>query len=168
MKNNSLLRGCARTARNGHRLALRAPDEACAVLDDESQAEREQQAVERIAPVNAPDERALDEQTDDGGQQRRNQQRAPEADVGCDRVRDVAADDEEAAMSEVDDIAEIENQRQPERHQHVKRTDDQSVRDVEEEKLGHRRLTSGARRGVAGRAGLRAPPLFRRRVLVKG
>ena len=40
-------------------------------------------------------------------------------------------------MGEVDDVAEIEDQREPERHQHVERADDQAVGDVEQKELGH-------------------------------
>jgi hypothetical protein len=40
-------------------------------------------------------------------------------------------------MCEIDDIAEVEDKRQAERHQHVERADDQSVGDVEKEKLRH-------------------------------
>jgi hypothetical protein len=118
--------------RNGHRLALRAPDESGAILEDERQTECEQQAVKRIASIDTADQRALDDQTDDGGEQRRDQQRAPEADIGRDRVGDVTADDEEAAMGKVDHVAQIEDERQAERHQHIKGTDDEPVGDVEE------------------------------------
>jgi hypothetical protein len=40
-------------------------------------------------------------------------------------------------MSEIDDVAQVENERQAERHEHVERADDQPIRDVEEQKLGH-------------------------------
>ncbi len=53
------------SGRNGHGLALRTPDEAGAILDHEGEAERQQQAVERIAPVDSPDEHPLDGETDD-------------------------------------------------------------------------------------------------------
>ena len=60
-----VLSGCARNGRNGDRLALRAPDEAGAVLDDEGEAEGQQQAVERITPIERPDQHALDDKPDD-------------------------------------------------------------------------------------------------------
>ena len=53
--------------RDGDRLALRAPDEARAVLDDEGEAEGQQQAVERIAPVQRADQHALDGKADERG-----------------------------------------------------------------------------------------------------
>ena len=70
--------------------------------------------------------------------ERRQQQRTPEADIGRDRVGDVAADDEKSAVGEIDDVAQIEDQREAERHQHVEGTDDKPVGDVEQEKLRHK------------------------------
>jgi hypothetical protein len=131
--------------RHRHRLALRAPDEARAVLEDKGEAEGEQQAVERVAAVQRPDQHALDDQADDGGQRRRDQQRAPEADIGRDRIGDVAADDEKATVCEIDDVAQIEDQRETERHEHVKGADDHAVGDVEQQQLQHEKLVvSGA------------------------
>jgi hypothetical protein len=40
-------------------------------------------------------------------------------------------------MGEVDHIAQVEDERQAERHQHVEGADDQPVGDVEEEELRH-------------------------------
>ena len=40
-------------------------------------------------------------------------------------------------MGEVDDAAEIEDQRQAKRHQRIERPDDQAVEDVEQDDLGH-------------------------------
>ena len=77
--------------------------------------------------------------------ERRDQQRAPEADIGRERVGEIAADDQEAAMREVDDVAQVEDQRQAERHQHIERADDQAVGDVEEEELEHRRTRSASK-----------------------
>ena len=47
--------------RNLEGQALRAPDEARAVLDHEGKAEGQQQAVERIAPIEPADQHALDQ-----------------------------------------------------------------------------------------------------------
>src|ERR1700676_5044992 len=129
--------GLRQKGRNRDRLALRAPDEAGAILDHEGEAEGQQQAVQRIASVKRADQHALDGKTDDGGQGRRQQQRAPEADIGRDLIGDVAADDEKSAMGEIDDVAQIENEREAERHQHIEGADDQPVGDIEQEKLRH-------------------------------
>ena len=93
--------------------------------------------VERITAVEWTDQDAFDNEADDRRQGRGDQQPAPEADIGRDRIGDIAADNEKSAMSEIDDVAQVENERQAERHEHVERADDQPIRDVEEQKLGH-------------------------------
>ncbi len=50
-------------------------------------------------------------------------------------------------MREVDDAAQVEDERQPERHQHVEGADDEPVRDVEQQKLGHGAGRGGSLRG---------------------
>ena len=123
----------------GHleRQALRAPDEARAVLDDEGEAECQQQAVERIAPIKAADQHALDDDADDCGQDRRQHQGAPKADIGDHGEGEIAADRQEAAMGEIDHPGQIEDERQAERHQRIERADDQAVKDIEENELRH-------------------------------
>src|SRR5712671_5873576 len=66
------------------------------------------------------------------------QKRAPETDIGRDGVGDVAADDEKSAMREIDDVAQVENERKAERHQHVEGADDEPIGDVKQEQLRHR------------------------------
>ena len=44
---------------------------------------------------------------------------------------------EEIAVREVDHVAEVDDQRQTERHQHVERADDQPVGEVEQNELQH-------------------------------
>jgi hypothetical protein len=41
-------------------------------------------------------------------------------------------------MSEIDDVAEVENQGKTERHQHIERADDEPVGDIKQEKLRHK------------------------------
>ena len=66
-------RAAARAARGTvNRHALRAPDVARAVLEDEGEAEGEQQAVERIAAVERADQDALDDEADHRRQERRD------------------------------------------------------------------------------------------------
>ena len=79
-----------------------APDEARAVLEDEGEAEGQQQAVERVAAIEAADQHPLDDKADERGQKRRDEQRAPEADIGHQRVGEIAAERQEAAMREID------------------------------------------------------------------
>ena len=138
MKKNSELSGEVSTSgtENGSPLA----PQICrvAVLDDEGEAEGEQQAVERIAPVHAADQQALDGKTDERREERRDEQRAPEAEIGPQRVGEIAADDQEPAVREVDDARQVEDERQADRHERVERADDQAVGDVEEGELEHR------------------------------
>src|ERR1700731_4526730 len=47
------------------------------------------------------------------------------------------ADDEKPAMGEIDDVAQIENERKAERHQHVEGADDEPVGVVKQDKLRH-------------------------------
>src|SRR5262249_4291599 len=119
------------------RLALSGPDEACTVLDDEGEAEGQQQAVERIPSIERPDQDALRHEADDRRERRRDQQRAPEPYIGRDRVGDVAADHQKSAMGKIDDVAQVENEREAQRHEHVEGTYDEAVRDVEEQELRH-------------------------------
>ena len=64
-------------------------------------------------------------------------QRAPEPDIGDEREGEIAADRQEPAMGEIDHPGQIENERQAERHQRIERADDETVEDVEEDKLCH-------------------------------
>ena len=68
--------------------------------------EGQKQAVERIAAVERTDQHTLDHEADAGSQERRDDERAPEADIGDERVGEVAADRQETAMREIDDPAE--------------------------------------------------------------
>ena len=45
-------------------------------------------------------------------------------------------------MGEVDHIAQIEDEREAKRHQHIECADDQPIGDVEEDQLGHVDLTA--------------------------
>ena len=120
---------------HGEGQGLRAPDDARAVLEHESQAEGQQQAVERIASVDPADQQALDEKAEKRGQQRRHDQRAPEAEIGHQRIGEIGADRQEAAMGEIDHAGQVEDERQAERHQRIERADDETVEHVEEDEL---------------------------------
>ncbi len=113
--------------------ALRAPDVARDVLEDIGEAEGEQQAIERIATVDAANEKSLDDQAQRRRQERRDQQAAPEPDVGRQRIGNVRADGEKSAVREIDDAAQVENQRKAKRHQRIECADDQPVEDIEQQ-----------------------------------
>src|SRR6202043_2138065 len=98
--------GLRQYGRDGHGLSLCSPEESCAVLDDEGEAEGEQETVERVAAIERPDQHPFDHETNECRERRRDQERAPEAHVWRDGIGNVPADDEKSAMGEVDDIAE--------------------------------------------------------------
>src|SRR5262249_27107720 len=106
----------------------------------EGEAEGQQQAVEGVAAIDAADQGFLDCESDDRGKEGRSDQRAPESQIGLERVGDIAADDQKAAMRKVDDVREIEDERQAQRHQHIEGANDQAIDDVKQEKLGHPRM----------------------------
>jgi hypothetical protein len=99
------------------RQALRAPDEARSVLEDVGEAERQEQAVERIAAIERADQQAFDDEAERGGEEGRDDQRAPEADKGNEREGQIGAERQKSAVGEIDDPAQVEDQRQAERHQ---------------------------------------------------
>ena len=80
MKNSSFAQWLRQKGWNGDWLALRAPDEASAILDDERQVPKgEEQTVERITiTVQRPDQHALDRKPDDGRQWRCQSSNAPQ------------------------------------------------------------------------------------------
>ena len=119
------------------RQALCAPNKARAILDDKSKPKGEQQAVERIAPIEAADEHSLDSNADDRGQDRRKDQGPPKSDIGDHREGEIAADREKPAMGEIDHPGQVEDERQAERHQRIERADDQAIENVEQDDLCH-------------------------------
>ena len=137
MKNRSELSGCDRTVGNAEWQSVRSPDVTADILQNEGKSKRQQQAVHRVAVVDSADHQPFDDEAKYRGEDRRDDQRAPEADEGGQHKGDVAAEGEEVAVGEVDDVAEIEDQREAQRHQHVEGADDQSVGDVEQDELKH-------------------------------
>src|SRR5208282_2643206 len=103
--------------------------------------EGQKQAVKRVAPIETADQYALDQDADEGGQDRRQHQRAPEAEIGYQRVGEIAADRQEAAMGKIDHPRQVEDQRQSERHQRIERADDEAVDHVENKQLRHAAIT---------------------------
>ena len=62
-------------------------------------------------PIDAADQGFLDYESNDRGEEGRNNERAPESQIGLERVGDITADDQKAAMREVDDVREVEYER---------------------------------------------------------
>ncbi len=124
--------------RDGHGQAVWPPDVAAGVLHDEGQPERQKQAVHRVAGIDAADHQPFNDEAEQRGEDGGHYQRAPEPDVRREHERDVSAQREEIAVREVDDVGEVEDQRQAQRHQHVESADDEAVRHIEQYKLQHR------------------------------
>ena len=76
------------------------------------------------------------------GQDRRHDQRAPEPDIGDQRVGDIGTDGQKPAMGEIDHARQVEDERQAKRHQGIERADDQAVENVEQNSCGHVRTPS--------------------------
>ena len=141
-------------ARDLKRNALRAPDEARHVLEDVGEAEGQEQAVERVFAIERADQQPLDDEAEHCGQRRRNDQRAPKTDIGDQRVGQIGAERQKSAVGEIDDPAEVEDQRQAKRHQGVERADDQAVEDVEKDDLAHASVFAGRRNRAAANSPL--------------
>ena len=110
-----------------------AEDHAQRLLGDHREAEGQQQRQARIGLVEAAEQEALDDDAEQADQHRRDQRRPGEAEVLADRDREVGADRVERAVGEIDDPAEREDQRQPERDEQVVRTREQAVQQVLDE-----------------------------------
>ena len=153
MKNSSSLMRRRHPVGHAQRQPVRSPDVTADVLDDERQTEGQQQAVHRVTVVDPADHQPLHDEAEQRGRQRRDQQRAPEADRRRQHECEIAAQSQEVAMREVDDVAEVQDQRKTERHQHVERTDDQPIGYIEQDDLQHepRSLAAPVRDGPAAK-----------------
>ncbi len=129
--------------RNAERQSVGAPHEAAEILDDEGETEGQQQAVNGIAIVHPADHQPLDDEAEHPRQQRGDHERAPEADIGRQHEGKIATECQKIAVREIDDVAEVEDQGEAQRHQHVERAEDQPVGDVEQDELQHRPPSSG-------------------------
>ena len=97
-------------------------------LDNEGEAERQEQAVEMVEPMEAGDEQALDDNPAQADDDRHQDESPPEAEA---EVVEQHPGDEGAhhvlgAMREVDDVEEAEDDRQPEAEDGVERAVDQA------------------------------------------
>ena len=83
------------------------PRFARAVFQHVGQAEGEEQAVKRITAIKRPDQAAFYEEAEQGGKNRSEDQRPPEAHVKNQYIGQVGADREKSAMSEIDHPGKI-------------------------------------------------------------
>src|SRR5205823_4523047 len=105
-----------------------------ALLDHHGEPEREQQAQDRVRPIEAAEQQALDRDTNQADDHRRDDERAGKTDPVGEDDGEVGADGIEAAMRQVDDAAQREDERKAERDQQVVRADQQTVENLLEEK----------------------------------
>ena len=94
-----------------------APDDLDDFLDREGQAEGEQQFGDMAVLVHAAQAVALDGGADRAGQQRRDQERGPEAEPAADLKSEERAEHVEAGMREVQHAEHAEDDGEPARHQ---------------------------------------------------
>src|SRR5262249_52421827 len=110
-----------------------AEDDAPALLDHHREPESQEQAQNRVGPIKATKQQALDRDANETDRERRHDKRAGETDAVRQDHREISADGVEAAMREIDDAAERKDQRQPERDQQVIGADQDAVEDLLED-----------------------------------
>ncbi len=105
-------------------------------LDDEREAERQQQAVEMIKPVEPLQEQPLDDDADGADQDRHQHQRGPIADVEIVEQQEgrEGAHHVLGAVGKIDDVQHAENDREPEAQQRIERAVDQPHQELAEQR----------------------------------
>jgi hypothetical protein len=87
-------------------------------LDEQGERERKDEAEQRLLAVEMPDQHPFDDHPERAGDERRRQRRPP-AELAAEDERQIGADREEGPMGEVHDAEHAEDDRQPDRDQHV-------------------------------------------------
>ena len=142
--------------RRRHRDAVHvvAPDDAAQLLGDQDQAVGEQHLVEVVAPVEPADQQPLEQHADRDREHDAGGNREPQAAEALgERPREVGADHVEAAVREVDDPHDAEDQRQPARDQEQQ----QSVLDAVQQ-LDQRACRDPSRVGSVEAGATKGPP----------
>ena len=150
----------AQQRRNRERDRCGAEHDAQRLLDDHREAEGQQQSERRIVAIEAPEQEALDDETDDRHQHRRGDERTREADVVRQHHGEVRAQRIERAVGEIDEPTQRKDERQAERDQQVIRADQQAIDDLLDD-LGedHRQSEMGSE--LFSRIGSPVGTLFR-------
>ena len=141
----------AQCLRNRIRQRRRAENHTQGLLRHHGEAEGEQERQDRIGAIEAAEQRALDDDAEQRHQHRRQHQRAAEAEIRRDHQREIRADGKEGAVREIDDAAEREDQRQPERDEEIINAVEQSIEDLLHQEHGH-----GTAFGCGGRMTMHA------------
>ena len=109
----------------GHR--QQAPGHLHDLLDDQGKAEREQQLGDVAVAMDAPQPPHLDGRANQPAEQRRDDQRRPEADIGADGVGEIGAQHVGAGMGEVEHAHHAEDEREPARQHEQQHAVDEAV-----------------------------------------
>ena len=135
--------GRCQRAREG--LGIRRPDEVNRLVEDDGDGQRCQQRRDARTALEWPQERPIDDQTEQCGERHRERRRQDQrqAEQNGEGVGQVAADDEERALGEIDEIGDAEHQHEADRQHRVDVADRKPVEDLAE-KLGHRCPKAGA------------------------
>jgi hypothetical protein len=125
---------------------LVAPDEERGVVDHQEDRERGEQLEQLGCLIDAPQQHHLDQRTDGGDGERRQDQAPPEAepaaDLGGDAVGNVDAQHVERAVGDVDDAGDAEDQRQPGADEEQPGRRRQSVERLKQEGVERHRMTA--------------------------
>ena len=109
----------AKHRRDRRRQGRGAPDDADRLLGDHGKAEGHQQAQDRIGGVEPAQDVSFEQDAEHGDRDRRDHDRRAEAEISGDFDGEIGAQRVERAMRQVDDAADAEDQRQPERDQEI-------------------------------------------------
>ncbi len=118
-----------------HRQRRGAPDDADQLFGDHRQTEGHQQAEDRIGRIETAQQKALEQDTEHGHRDRRQNDRRTEAEIFGDFDRDIGAERVEGAMRQVDHAANAENQRQTQRDEQVIAPEHEAVDHLFEQEL---------------------------------
>ena len=133
----------------GHRHAVHVvtPDDTAQLLGHQDQAVGEQHLVEVVAAVEPADQQPLEQHADRDRKHDAGRDREPQAAEALgERPREVRADHVEAAVREVDDPHDAEDQRQPARDQEQQQPVLDAVQELDSDRAEfHRRRGSDAR-----------------------
>ena len=140
---------------------VRPPDQHHDILDHQGQAEGREQLEQFRRMIDPPQQHHLDQHADDGDDQRRDDDAAPEAERAGEalgqRERDIGAEHVERAMGEIHDPRHAEDDRQPRRDQEQRRRAGETGQELNEVE-GH------GRSGLAQRFTSRRASCLRRRL----
>ncbi len=120
----------AQHLRDGKGEGRGAVDQAQRLLCHEGETEGEQQGEDGISAIERPEQEAFDEDPQQRHRHRRHHEGAAEAQILGQRDGEVGADGEEAAMRQIDDAAEAEDQRETQRDQEVVHAVEQAVQNL--------------------------------------